>query len=177
MASPLGHASVGLAAAAVVARLTGAPPSFALWFGAFIASGVPDLDVFLGVFGLRGARYHRNASHGLLVLGVAVAALWWLPGFPPAGLDPRVFWAWSAALFTHPILDVLTTGPRGGARGYGIPLAWPVSRKRWFLRRPILEMADFGACRSVRAVLVGVAPEMTRLVPASAVVFALAVFA
>jgi membrane-bound metal-dependent hydrolase YbcI (DUF457 family) len=166
-----------LAAAAVVARLTGIPPSFSLWFGAFIASGVPDLDIFLGAFGLRGPRYHRNASHSLLVLGVVVGLLWWLPGFPPAGLDPGVFWAWSAALLTHPILDVLTTGPQSGALGYGIPLGWPVSRKRWFLQRPILETADFGACRSVRDVVVGVVPEMTRLVPASVVAFALAAFA
>ncbi|MCZ6918805.1 MAG: metal-dependent hydrolase [Gemmatimonadetes bacterium] len=177
MASPVGHASVGLAAAAVVARMTGTPPSFSLWFGAFIASGVPDLDVFLGVFGLRGPRYHRNASHGLPALGAGVVLLWLLPGLPPSNLDPGVYWAWIAALFSHPILDVLTTGPRAGARGYGIALAWPLSRKRWFLLKPILETADFGACRSVGDVLLGVLPEMTRLVPVSALLFGLAVLA
>ncbi len=164
MASPIGHAAVGVAAAAVVARATEVPGTPALWVGAVIAAGVPDLDLGLALFGLKGPRFHRSFSHSLLLLSAVIAAMWFvIAGLPSIG--PGVFWAWAAALLSHPLLDVATTGPRVGARGYGIPLFWPLSNKRWYLQRPILETAKFEACRSVRDVWDGVRPEVVRIVP------------
>ena len=164
MASPVGHAVVGMAAAAVVARVTEVPGTPALWIGAFIASGVPDLDLGLALFGLKGRRFHRSFSHSLFLLSVLIAATWFVAASIPS-IASGVLWAWSAALMSHPFLDVVTTGPRGAARGYGIPLFWPLSRKRWYLQRPILETAEFEACRSVRDVWDGVRPEVVRIVP------------
>jgi membrane-bound metal-dependent hydrolase YbcI (DUF457 family) len=147
-----------------------------LWIGAFIASGVPDLDLGLAVFGLKGPRFHRNVSHSLLVIGLAVGGAWLVLSRAPGLIAPAVFWAWCGALMSHPLLDVMTTGPILGARGYGIPVLWPISRRRWFLPRPILETADFGACRSVRDVWEGIRPELYRIGPVALAVLALAVF-
>ncbi len=164
MASPIGHAAVGIAAAAVVARATDVPGTPALWIGAFVASGVPDLDLGLAMFGLKGARFHRSFSHSLFSLSVLIAAMWFVVAGIPS-IASGVLWAWAAALFSHPFLDVATTGPPTAARGYGIPLFWPLSHKRWYLQRPILETAEFEACRSVRDVWNGVRPEVVRIVP------------
>ncbi len=169
MASPIGHAVVGIAAAAVVARVTEVPGTPALWVGAFIASGVPDLDLGLALFGLKGPRFHRSFSHSVLLLSAVGAATW----FVVAGISSigsGVLGAWAAALLSHPFLDVVTTGPRTAARGYGVPLFWPLSRKRWYLQHPILETAEFEACRSVRDVWDGVRPELVRIVPVALVV-------
>ncbi len=174
MASPIGHAAVGIAAAAVVARTIDVPGTPALWVGAFIASGVPDLDLVLALFGLKGPGFHRSFSHSLLLLSAVIAAMWFvIAGIPSIG--PGVFGAWAAALLSHPLLDVATTGPRVGARGYGIPLFWPLSNKRWYLQRPILETAKFEACRSVRDVWDGVRPEVVRIVPVALAVLLAAV--
>ena len=164
MASPIGHAAVGVAAAAVVARATEVPGTPALWVGAFIASGVPDLDLGVVLLGLKGPRFHRSFSHSLLLLSALIGAMWFVVAGIPS-IEPGVFGAWAAALLSHPLLDVATTGPRVGARGYGIPLFWPLSNKRWYLQRPILETAKFEACRSVRDVWDGVRPEVVRIVP------------
>lgn len=135
MASPIGHALVGLSAAAVVQQSTGTGSTPALWIGAFIASGVPDLDVFLRLVGKDGPRYHRNASHSILTL----VALWIAVVGISLGLDLDLSWgllfAWIAALLTHPILDYLTTGTQLGKVGYGIALWWPVSQTRYFSKR------------------------------------------
>ncbi len=135
MASPFGHAIVGLSAAAVVQQLTGTESTPALWIGAFIASGVPDLDVFLQLVGRAGPRYHRNASHSFLSL----VALWIAVVGTSFGLDLGLSWglllAWLAALLTHPMVDYLTSGTRLGSVGYGIALWWPVSRRRYFSKR------------------------------------------
>ncbi len=166
MASPLGHAMVGIAAAAVVARVTGAPRSLELWAGSFIASGLPDLDVVLSMLGLRGPRFHRNASHSLVVLGAVLLGGWVALQFIPFQPDLRIALAWSVALITHPLLDVVTSGPSMGERGYGIGLFWPVHPKRWFLQRPIIDQStDWGACGTVRDVWEGVRPEIYRLAP------------
>jgi membrane-bound metal-dependent hydrolase YbcI (DUF457 family) len=99
---------VGLAAAALVARVTGAPRGPELWIGAFIASGLPDLDIVLEWVGLKGPRYHRNASHSLFVIGALALGVWAGLGLLPVQLDWRVWLAWLAALVSHPLLDVLT---------------------------------------------------------------------
>ncbi len=174
MASPIGHAVVGIAAAAVVARATEVPGTPALWVGAFIVSGVPDLDLGLVLLGLKGPRFHRSFSHSLLLLSALIGAMWFVvAGIPSIGSG--VFGAWAAALLSHPLLDVATTGPQGAARGYGIPLFWPLSRKRWYLQRPLLETAKFEACRSVRDVWDGVRPEVVRIVPVALAVLLAAV--
>jgi membrane-bound metal-dependent hydrolase YbcI (DUF457 family) len=166
---------VGMATAAVVARGLDAPSSASLWIGAFIASGVPDLDLAVAVFGLKGPRFHRNASHALPVIALGLGGAWLALVGGPNLVAPEVFWVWCSALVSHPLLDVLTTGPIGAGRGYGIPLWWPLSRRRWFLQRPVLETADFGACRSARDVWEGIRPEIYRLGPVALAVFVLAV--
>ncbi len=166
----------GMATAAVVARAIEAPLTAPLWIGAFIASGIPDLDLALAAFGQKGPRFHRNVSHSLPLLGLLVLGAW-LVVIPMAAIgESGMFWAWCGALFSHPLLDVLTTGRNLGARGYGIALFWPLSDRRWFLQRPILETADVGACRSVGDVWEGIRPEVYRIGPVALVVFALAVF-
>ena len=165
---------VGLATAAVTARVVGASPSPQLWLGAVVASGIPDLDLVLAAFGLSGPRFHRNASHSLLVIATFATGIWFLLPVLSVTVSAATLWVWIVALVSHPLVDVVTTGPQLAARDYGIPLLWPLVRKRLFLERPILDMADLSACRSLRDVWVAVRPELFRLGPASVVVFALA---
>jgi membrane-bound metal-dependent hydrolase YbcI (DUF457 family) len=159
---------VGVASAAVVVRATGAADaaaSPAFWLTAFVASGVPDLDVGLRVFGLQGPRYHRNLSHSLLVSVGIVAVGWLSTALVGASIDWRMWLAWSAALVSHPLLDVVTSGPTIEERGYGIPLFWPVHGRRWTLKHPIFDTMDFDECHSVRDVWEGILPEVYRLGP------------
>ncbi len=175
MASPVGHALVGLASAAVVARVTGAPRGPELWVGAVIASGLPDLDVMLEWLGLKGPRYHRNWSHSLILIGLLGAAGVAAVMLAPLPVDRRVALAWWVALVSHPILDVVTTGPTLGARGYGIGIFWPVHGRRWFSQRPIIDQTtEWGSCRSVREVWDGLLPEIVQLTPVCALIIALA---
>ena len=165
---------VGLASAAVTAKVVGASPSPELWLGAFVASGLPDLDLVPAAFGLSGPRFHRTASHSLLVIATLAAGIWVLLPALPVTVSTATLWVWIVTLISHPVVDVVTTGPELARRDYGIPLFWPLVRKRWFLERPILNTADFSACRSLRDVWVAVRPELVRLGPASAVVFVVA---
>jgi membrane-bound metal-dependent hydrolase YbcI (DUF457 family) len=174
MASPVGHVMVGFASAAVAARVVGEPLSPQLWFGAFVAAGLPDLDYALMAVGLRGPHIHRNASHSLLVIAVLVLAAWFALPRLPIAIPDTLLLVWTVALLSHPLVDLITCGPVAAGNGYGIALLWPLSRKRWSMERPLLETADFEACRSVRDVWVGVLPEIVRLGPASAVVLVLA---
>jgi membrane-bound metal-dependent hydrolase YbcI (DUF457 family) len=152
---------VGLTAAAVVMRVTGAPATPALWIGAAAAAGLPDLDLGLRLFGLQGPRFHRNGSHSLLVIAGLLAAAWIGLAASSTLLDWRIALAWSLALVSHPVLDVVTTGPAIAARGYGIGLLWPLSARRWFLGRPLLDLSeDLVKCRSVPCVLRGLWPEV-----------------
>ena len=166
---------MGLASAAVVTRVTGGPRGPELWIGAVIASGLPDLDLVLEWIGLKGPRYHRSWSHSLIfigllgVIGVAAAMLVPLP------VDRRVALAWWAALISHPVLDVVTTGPTLAERGYGIGILWPVRGRRWFSQRPIIDQTtEWGSCRSVREVWDGLVPEIVMLTPVCALIIALA---
>ena len=164
MASPVGHAIVGLTAAAVVARTAGAPPSPGLWGGAIIAAGLPDLDLALGLVGLRGPQFHRNASHSILVI-VAVGLVAAAVAFGlRMDVDWRVAVCWFVALLSHPLLDVCTTGPTSAAGGWGIAMFWPLSPRRWYLRRPLFDPGDaLVRCRSVRCVWQCLRPELLRL--------------
>ena len=119
MASPVGHVMVGLACAAVAARVTGTTHSPQLWIGAFVATGIPDLDYVPALFGVRRPHMHRNASHSLFVMGAIVAGAWLALGLVPYTVSSGTLWVWAVALFSHPLVDVVTTGPVTAARGYG----------------------------------------------------------
>ena len=167
MASPVGHAIVGLAAAAVVQLGTGTDSTPTLWVGAFIASGVPDLDVFLRLVGKVGPRYHRNASHSFLTL----IAFWMAVVGVSFGLDLGLSWgllfAWLAALLTHPMLDYVTTGPRLGQVGFGIALWWPVTRTRYCSKR-LWFARDRGETQRAWDYVPQALEEIVRLGPAAA---------
>jgi membrane-bound metal-dependent hydrolase YbcI (DUF457 family) len=165
---------VGLTAAAACTRVTGAEANLVLWIGAIVASGAPDLDIILVLLGLDSRRFHRSGAHSLVVIAAGALALWGLGRWLPVSLDGRVLVAWLAALISHPLLDVITTGPGTAARGYGIALLWPLSRRRWFLERPVLDQdTDWVACRTARDVWVGLRPEVVRLALPCAAVIAL----
>ena len=167
---------VGLAAAALVARATGAPHSVELWTGAIVAAWLPDLDLALRLVGPHGPDFHRHASHSLLVIAGLLAAAWLTLAAIPALLDWRIALAWSLALVSHPLLDIGTTGPAVAARGHGVGILWPVSTRRWFLARPLLALdTDLAQCRSLRCVARGLWPEIYGLGTACAIVATLAI--
>ncbi len=169
---------VGLASASVVARVTGAPRDAELWLGAVIAAGLPDLDLALEFVGLRGPRFHRNASHSLVVIAAVLVLGWLALDALDVAPDARLATAWGVALLSHPLLDALTTGPTLGARGYGIGLFWPLWSKRWFSRRPVIDQTtNWGSCRTVGEVWRGVRPELSVLVPVCAGILLLALLA
>ena len=167
MALPVGHAVVGVAAAAVVAKATGVPSSPELWIGAVIASGVPDLDMIAYVLGYRSPKYHRNATHSLLVMAAMVGVGWLALSALPITVEAGVVLAWTAAFFSHPFLDIVTTGPATAARGYGIPLFWPVTKRRFHSSSPLFETLDIEKCGSVKEFWEGLRPEVYRLGGAS----------
>ncbi len=166
MASPIGHAIAGVTCAAAVTAAAGAPEGAAFWIGAIVAAGAPDLDFVPSMLGVGTGRGHRGASHSLLSIGAIISAalLLWRGGL--LSVDGRVLVAWSAALVTHPLLDLVTTGPRIAARGFGIALFWPLSNRRWFLRRPLFEQeGEWLRCRSIRCLIARVSPELIWLGP------------
>jgi membrane-bound metal-dependent hydrolase YbcI (DUF457 family) len=170
MASPVGHAIAGVTCAAAVSAAAGSPEGTTIWLGAIVAAGVPDLDFAPQVLGIGPRRYHRGPSHSLFVLGalVACASLAWRAGVMP--VDGRSLAAWSLALLTHPVLDLLTTGPRSGATGAGVAICWPLSRRRQYLRRPLFEQdGRWLRCRSPRCMLGRLKPELVWLGPPCAV--------
>lgn len=176
MASPVGHLAFGLAAAAVVARATGTPDSAALWLGAALACGIPDLDVAFPLLGL-SRRWHRNATHSLLFAAAVIAAALALVALCRIRLAPTpsasLWGAWIAALLSHYVLDVITTGPTLGRLGWGIPLFWPLSRRRFWVRHPFL-VGDRTESQTFRDTLREMREDLTRLVPPCLVVIVLA---
>lgn len=136
MASPIGHALVGIGLAALAVPVAGVSPTPALWLGAVVASGLPDLDFLGTVFGCAPERTHRGPSHSLLVLGILVlAALGVSWRFGNLG-HPDLVLVWSVALLSHPVVDLMATGPQDSRDGFGLPLFWPLSPRRWYLRHP-----------------------------------------
>lgn len=172
MASPVGHLAFGVAAAAVVARATGTPDSAALWLGAAVACGIPDLDVVFPLLG-RSKRLHRNATHSLLFAGLVIAAGLALMGAldvtPAAGVRA----VWIAALLSHYLLDVITTGPTLGKLGWGIPLLWPLSKRRFSVSRPFL-VGDRTESETIFDTLREMRGDLVRLVPPCVAAFLLA---
>jgi len=149
LASPVGHALVGLGLAAAVTQITKTASSPALWIGAVVASGVADLDLTGVMFGLPRRRIHRYATHSFLVLGVLILVAAWACSRLVGSVDQGIVFAWAAALLSHPLLDLISTGPTAGGRGCGIALFWPLSSRRWFLRHPLLPSREFTSCQSV----------------------------
>lgn len=172
MASPVGHVAFGLATASVVARAAGTPDSTALWVGAALASGIPDVDVVFQVLGMN-KRYHRNATHSLffvaLVIVAGITVLRMLHAEPGLGVQL----AWIAALLSHLLLDVLTTGPTLGRLGWGIPLLWPASLRRFHVGRPLF-VGDRVESHTLADTLREMREDLTRIVPPCAMVVLLA---
>ena len=169
MASPFGHAAVGTATAAVVARSMDTPFTAVFWVGAVVAAGLPDLDLLLAWFGKSGPRYHRNASHSIIVLATMIGGAWFLFQALLPGLSGGLFWSWSASLLTHPILDVVTTGPKLAKHGYGIGLFWPLPR-RLSVSRPLVRSPELEKCNSLRELVILLTPEVLTIGPPAALV-------
>jgi membrane-bound metal-dependent hydrolase YbcI (DUF457 family) len=164
MASPFGHALVGIGLAALSVPTLGVSPSAAVWIGSVIASGLPDLDYVGAMFGISPERVHRKASHSLLVLATIVLFV--------AGLSPRLnlvgrdlVVVWSLALLSHPIVDLVATGPQAAYKGFGLPLFWPLWSRRWYLHRPLVRPPTLEQYRS-GAIWRLLLPELTLFGPA-----------
>jgi membrane-bound metal-dependent hydrolase YbcI (DUF457 family) len=171
MASPVGHAMAGVTCAAAVSAVAGAPDGVVFWAGAIVAAGAPDLDFVPYVLGLGSSRCHRGPSHSLLTLGATIVAVLLVSSTEIVPVDGRHLAAWSAALVSHPLLDLLTTGPRIAADGSGIALFWPLSNRRQHLRRPLFEQdGRWLSCRSPRCMLRLLTPELLWLGPLCAIV-------
>ena len=168
MASPVGHAAVGLATATIVARVAEVPDSLALWIGALVASGLPDLDVVAPLLGLP-RRWHRGPSHSLITVLVLIALGWLLLGW--LNVEPRFLtWlVWSSALLSHLFLDVVTTGPTLARLNWGIPIFWPVSQRRYSVERPWL-VGDREESNTVRDTVREMGVDLVRIVPVCGVV-------
>jgi membrane-bound metal-dependent hydrolase YbcI (DUF457 family) len=168
MASPVGHLAFGIAAAAVAARAAGATDSTALWLGAAVASGIPDVDVAFPLLGL-SKRLHRNATHSLLFAALVtiagLSAIRWLDVTVP----PGALVAWIVALLSHLLLDVLTTGPTLGRLGWGIPLLWPFTKRRFYARRPWM-VGDRTESHGLSDTLREMREDLVRIVPPCAAV-------
>jgi membrane-bound metal-dependent hydrolase YbcI (DUF457 family) len=134
--------------------------------GAVVASGLPDLDVVFPLFGF-SKRFHRAGSHSLLLIGIFLILAWVLTDKLGVRVDRGTLLAWSAALLSHPFFDVITTGPKLGALGWGIPLYWPISSRRFWVTWPILGDRDEGL--TVRDQLREMGEDLVRVVPVCAV--------
>jgi membrane-bound metal-dependent hydrolase YbcI (DUF457 family) len=138
MASPIGHALVGIGLAAIAVPIGRVSLSPALVLGAVIASGLPDLDMIAVMLGSQVERVHRRATHSLIVLvPLALAATW--AAFRFEGLrHPKLVLIWSVVLLSHPFIDLVTTGPPAVYGGHGVCLFWPLTARRWYVRRPLV---------------------------------------
>jgi membrane-bound metal-dependent hydrolase YbcI (DUF457 family) len=160
MASPLGHGLIGVGIAASVVPIFGVQPSLVYWLGAVVASNVPDADLIGLTIGLPLNRTHRLATHSLLVLAGLLLLVYLLQIVEPRLIPPEYFLAWALALLSHPMLDVITTGPKDAASGFGIPLFWPLCSRRWAVHHPIYHSAPLRAYRSVKTLSRAILPEL-----------------
>jgi membrane-bound metal-dependent hydrolase YbcI (DUF457 family) len=138
VASPLGHMVVGVGIAGAVGGALGTDGTSALWVGGAVSACLPDLDLMACLWGRPYQRVHRQATHSLPVLASLVAASWWTLQTLQSPVDIRLVVAWTAALMSHLLLDILCTGPVLGSLNHGIPLLWPLTRRRWYVRQPML---------------------------------------
>ena len=111
-------------------------------------ANAPDLDLLPGLLAGDPNRFHRGASHSLIIavgVGLVVAAVAWyarrwewrLRGNLPSGLYGT---ALNVALLvgSHVLLDALTTDP---SPPVGEQMLWPVS-DAWIQFYPLFERAD-----------------------------------
>ncbi len=140
MASPIGHVVVGIGVAGAVAGGLGADSTPALWTGAAVASCLPDLDLLPSLWGVPYRRVHRRATHSLLILAPLVGVAWGVVHALGLPMNGKFMVAWTAALMSHLVLDVLCTGP---SLGHGIPLLWPLTPRRWSVPRPMFPQVNF----------------------------------
>jgi membrane-bound metal-dependent hydrolase YbcI (DUF457 family) len=77
--------------------------------------------------------------------------------------------AWIVALLSHYALDVATTGPTLGRLGWGVPLLWPLSRRRFYASRPLL-VPDRAKSQGLGDMLREVWEDTMRIVPVCALV-------
>jgi membrane-bound metal-dependent hydrolase YbcI (DUF457 family) len=148
MASPIGHALVGIGLAALSVPIIGVSPSAAVWVGSVIASGLPDLDFAGTLLGISSTRVHRRATHSLVVLGIVVLLATGLSSRLERFAGHDLVLVWSLALLSHPIVDLLATGPQAARKSFGLPLFWPLWSRRWHLRRPLLRPPSLEQYRS-----------------------------
>jgi len=142
MASPVGHALVGVGLAAISVPLLGVTPGPALWMGAVVASGVPDLDMIGVWLGYELERVHRRATHSLVILSALAALVLLVSSLPWAPFDTPTVWTWAIALLAHPLVDTLVTRNEEGRSSWGIPLFWPLCSHRFGLPRPLVPSPD-----------------------------------
>jgi membrane-bound metal-dependent hydrolase YbcI (DUF457 family) len=142
VASPIGHVIVGVGVAGAMAGALGEHGTLALWAGAAVASCLPDLDLIPSLWRVPFRRTHRKATHSILVLAPFVALSWAAVYALESSLEWQLLAAWTVALLSHLALDVLSTGPVLGRQGHGIPLFWPLTHRRWFVREPMFPEAD-----------------------------------
>jgi len=174
VASPIGHIIVGAGVAGATAGALGAESTPALWVGAAVASCAPDLDLLPSLWGVPYRRVHRQASHSILVLASLAALLWAALQGLNVGGDWRSLAPWGAALFSHVFLDIVCTGPALGEKGQGIPLLWPLSSHRWYVRRPILPDVNLLENPSPAAISRACLWELLHLCPAAGAMILLA---
>lgn len=117
MATPVGHALAGAAAAVSVDG--GRSTSRAVAVGA-LAGAAPDLDFLPGLLLGDPARFHHGISHSLGFALLVVGLVWLVAS------EARWRWALAAggAYVSHLALDALTVDPSSPV---GMPLLWPAS--------------------------------------------------
>jgi membrane-bound metal-dependent hydrolase YbcI (DUF457 family) len=167
VASPIGHILAGVGVAGAVTGLLGADGTPALWAGAAVAGCLPDLDLFPSLWGVPYHRVHRQASHSILILGPMIAVCWMAAWTFDLPADRRVMAGWTAALMSHLLLDILCTGPVLGRQGHGIPLLWPLTRRRWYVRQPMLPEVNLLEGASPGLIIRACARELVHLGPAA----------
>lgn len=157
MSTPIGHTLVGAGLASVVARLYGIKSPAKLLVGAAIASNLPDLDWVLILAGFPTNRFHRVATHSLLTLTALIGLSILTVKRLSITVDRQVQAIWAAALISHVVLDLFTTTSIAAAKGFGLPLLWPISTRRWAVRQDIFQSPGLQAYRTpgvaARAVL------------------------
>ena len=127
MPSPIGHTLAGCAVALALIPL-GVPQAWEAWAVCLISANLADADFIPGLLIGNPRALHRGPSHTIMAAGivaVAGASLWaWspLPWLLRAGL---IFLAYGS----HVGLDCLTPGR-------ALMLGWPLSRRRYQVRRP-----------------------------------------
>jgi membrane-bound metal-dependent hydrolase YbcI (DUF457 family) len=121
MASPVGHALVGLAIGRSEQHVELSGPR--LWIGCAALAVAPDLDFVPGIISGQPALYHQTWTHSLalalLVGGLAALAL-----VPDRRRLPYAWFLFSAAYASHLLLDLFGAD---GRPPIGLPLFWPAS--------------------------------------------------